>query len=347
MDTLSFPTGIHDIDREILFNIPDEELFSTCISSKYLQEVCNENFWQNKFIRKFGVDLGKDADKPYRDLYREFNLLNTKELFKNSLKKGYLPIIKSLVDKNIINIHDDNERALRSAACFGHLVIIKYLVNSGADIHAFDDAALSNSAVCGHLNVVKYLIKHGANIHTKNDETFRHTALYGHLDIVKYLIKNGANIHANGDYALRLAAINGHLNVVKYLIEGPEDAKGDKRPWDEGCKPLVPWHPANIHANNDEALRYAAANGHLDVVKYLVEKGAYIHAIYDATLRVSAENGHLDIVKYLIENGANIHAGNDYALRFAVYNGHLDVVKCLIENGANLEIIRNIKDPKI
>ena len=29
---------------------------------------------------------------------------------------------------------------------------------------------------------------------------------------------------------------------------------------------------ANIHADNDYALRYSAKNGHLDVVKFLVEK---------------------------------------------------------------------------
>ena len=33
-------------------------------------------------------------------------------------------------------------------------------------------------------------------------------------------------------------------------------------------------------------------------------------------LRYSAKNGHLDIVKYLVENGANIHAQDDYALLF-------------------------------
>jgi hypothetical protein len=64
---------------------------------------------------------------------------------------------------------------------------------------------------------------------------------------VKYLIENGADIHADDDYALVFAVSYGHLDVVKYLIEGPEDAEDDKRPWDEGCKLLVPWHPANIN----------------------------------------------------------------------------------------------------
>jgi len=36
-------------------------------------------------------------------------------------------------------------------------------------------------------------------------------------------------------------------------------------------------------------------------------------------LEWAAENGHLEVVRFLIESGANIHAENDYALRWAVF----------------------------
>jgi len=86
---------------------------------------------------------------------------------------------------------------------------------------------------------------------------------------------------------------------------------------------------ADIHANDDLALRWAAENGHLDVVKFLVKEGADIHVFDELALRWAAENGHLDIVKFLVSKGANIHAENDEALRLAVVNGYLDVVKYL------------------
>ena len=59
------------------------------------------------------------------------------------------------------------------------------------------------------------------------------------------------------------------------------------------------------------ALRWASKNGHLEVVKYLVENKANIHAQNDEALRLASENGHLEVVKYLVENKANIHAQND------------------------------------
>ncbi|AYV85715.1 MAG: ankyrin repeat protein [Satyrvirus sp.] len=106
-----------------------------------------------------------------------------------------------------------------------------------------------------------------------------------------------------------------------------------------GCLNMVRYlveKGANIHACDDCALRLAARNGHLQVVQFLVEKGANLHACdYDA-LQVAAQNGHLQVVQFLVEKGANIHACNDYALRLAAQNGHLQVVQFLVEKDANI-----------
>jgi ankyrin repeat protein len=80
----------------------------------------------------------------------------------------------------------------------------------------------------------------------------------------------------------------------------------------------------------DEALRWAASDGHLDVVKYLVSKGANVHVRDDEALLYAAGNGHLQVVKYLVEDhGADVHAHYDLTLHWATENGHLEVVKYL------------------
>lgn len=68
-----------------------------------------------------------------------------------------------------------------------------------------------------------------------------------------------------------------------------------------------------------------------DTIKMLVEQGANIHADENGALRWASAHGHLEVVKYLVENGANIHADDDYALRWAHANKHFDVVKYLIQ----------------
>ena len=93
---------------------------------------------------------------------------------------------------------------------------------------------------------------------------------------------------------------------------------------------------AYVHADYDFSLRSASANRHFEVVKFLVEKGADIHADDDYPLRSASENGHLEVAKFLVDKGADVHARNDYALRKASKNGHLEVVKFLVEKGANI-----------
>ena len=92
----------------------------------------------------------------------------------------------------------------------------------------------------------------------------------------------------------------------------------------------------DIHANDAYALRWAAQNGHFDVVKLLLDNGADIHAFCDYALGRAAENGHFDVMKLLLDNDADIHAGDNLALRSAAQNGHFDVVKLLLDNGADI-----------
>ena len=91
---------------------------------------------------------------------------------------------------------------------------------------------------------------------------------------------------------------------------------------------------ADIHAENDRAVRLASYNGHLAVVKYLVSQSADIHADNDGAVRWAMENGHLDVVQYLVSQGADIHANADDAVLWASECGYLDVVAYLVSQGA-------------
>ncbi len=136
------------------------------------------------------------------------------------------------------------------------------------------------------------------------------------------------------------ASNDGDLSQVKSLIiEG-----ADVHAWDdyvfiyaalnghiEIVKYLVEDHDANVHLYGDLVLRIAASNGQLEVVKYLVEDcDADVHARDDYALQTAASNGQLEVVKYLVEDcDADVHARDDYALRWAADYGHLEIVKYL------------------
>ena len=60
-------------------------------------------------------------------------------------------------------------------------------------------------------------------------------------------------------------------------------------------------------SNGYTPLHRAAGGGALDVVKYLIEKGADFRAISNdgaTPLSLATKEGHLDIVKYIMEKGA-------------------------------------------
>lgn len=98
---------------------------------------------------------------------------------------------------------------------------------------------------------------------------------------------------------------------------------------------------ADITADDNYAIRIAAYDGYLEVVKYLHQNGADITAVNNYAIRLAAKNGHLDVVKYLHQNGADIAAVNNFAIRLAAENSHLDVVKYLYQNGADIAVDDN------
>jgi hypothetical protein len=86
-------------------------------------------------------------------------------------------------------------------------------------------------------------------------------------------------------------------------------------------------------ASDNYALIQAAKNGYLDVVNRLL-----VHPNVDPSARDNeaiiwaAENGHLDVVNRLLDHGVDPSASDNYAILFAATNGQLGVVNRLLED---------------
>lgn len=94
---------------------------------------------------------------------------------------------------------------------------------------------------------------------------------------------------------------------------------------------------------NHTALMIASKYGYLEMVKYLVEKGADVnerHLLdYWTALMFASGADHLNIVKYLVEHGAELDlqdARGYTALMWA--RGHFDIIKYLVEKGADVTL---------
>jgi ankyrin repeat protein len=80
----------------------------------------------------------------------------------------------------------------------------------------------------------------------------------------------------------------------------------------------------DLAAKND-GLEEALDKGYLDIVKYLVEKGAEFKDKNKSLIR-AAYTGDLDLVKYLIKNGASVRSNDNKALELAIAFEKTDVI---------------------
>ena len=89
-------------------------------------------------------------------------------------------------------------------------------------------------------------------------------------------------------------------------------------------------------AYTKEAFFGAAGDGELTVVKRFVEAGMSVHTRSDrwlwTALFFAARNGRLDVVQYLVKQGADVNATDRFggmARNWAAKKGHTDVVEYL------------------
>lgn len=91
-------------------------------------------------------------------------------------------------------------------------------------------------------------------------------------------------------------------------------------------------------------LHFASIGGHLSVVRLLISKRAYINAMDkdDKTpIHYAAENGHSSIVRFLIERRVNVNQMDNFTktpLHYAAQNNHINVASILLRSGARVNI---------
>ena len=152
-------------------------------------------------------------------------------------------------------------------------------------------------------------------------------ARQGDLTEVQRLVQEDASlVQATDDYGdqpLALAANSGHLAVVLYLVDqvAPID------------------HPGYILLT---ALHWACLEGHLEVVRRLLERGAdrtLQDGRGDTPLAVACRGGHVEVMRCLLDHGGSPLDSRGYcggtALLRASQFGQTEVIRLLLQHGAD------------
>ncbi|ETW06130.1 hypothetical protein H310_03718 [Aphanomyces invadans] len=227
------------------------------------------------------------------------------------------------------------------------------LVAQGRHVDAFIEAAQKGMA-----SHVKASFKSGTipinGTHSELEWTALHAAAANcHVEIVEWLLANGADacsVTTKNKTPLALAVQRGHSSVVK-LLRGSRNFTADEfveaaRRGNLGdVNAIVEWG-IDVDATNKygvSALMFAVEEGHVDVVAYLLRKGA--NAV-SATTRfgtslwlVAVDKGHPDIVRKFLRAGVSVlykdPEDDSTALHIAAGRGHASVAAILVEEGAD------------
>lgn len=280
---------------------------------------------------------------------------------------GHIDVVKLLIENNA-NVEDHNANGhtpLMEAASAGHVAVAKILVENGASINShsdeFKESALTLACYKGHLEMVRFLLEAGADQEHKTEEM--HTALMeasmdGHVEVARLLLDSGAQVNMPADSfesPLTLASCGGHVELAMLLLERGANIEEVN---DEGYTPLMEAaregqeemvalllsQGADINSQTEEtqetALTLACCSNSLEVAEFLIKAGADIERGANTPLMEASQEGHLELVKHLIGAGANVNAttaSGETALMYACENGHTNVAEILLDAGADLE----------
>jgi uncharacterized protein len=235
--------------------------------------------------------------------------------------------------------------------------MVKLLLNFGATISGMHLVTASRT---GNIDIATLIAKSADDISAVDkfhDETALHKAAsFGATPIVEMLLEKGADVHLKdkcGCTALHKAASDGVLPIVEMLVERGADI-----------------HAVRTDGKSVSALDMAAASGHTEIVKFLLECGAR-HSLRSAVatgnleflraekgidkedlnelLLVAAETGQVCSMEHLIQLGADVNYNEYYLGRSplfgAVRRRDKDAIKFLIEHGARPDMMSSWEGP--
>lgn len=195
---------------------------------------------------------------------------------------------------------DQRISALGAAAQAGRDGIFDMLLARGAAIIYSEDSTDTLYRACqgGSTHILDTLLSRGANLHSRNDPRTKSyleiAASCNNVLAVDWLLRNGMDVNLAGwdgpGSALSSACLEGHLEMASMLLEAGADVN------------------ASLDQCYASPLQTAAKRGHMAIVALLIERGAEVDAVgyYGTALTCAACTSRVDIVHYLLQKGANV-----------------------------------------
>lgn len=260
-------------------------------------------------------------------------------------------------------LHSRHSTALQAAALAGHEHIVRLLLEPKYHVSTSGneyERAILYAAQGGHLCLLRFLMNNAKIMQPKqlHQWVLLRASCYGHVQIVQMMLDLGSLSIASwwdGDESpLRVAAFHNFHEIVQLLLaRGVDpDLRGEAEHWSplydavrgghERVAQMLLDHGADINAGLRSSLDIAVRRGNLDMVRFLLERGAALDTEMqesEAILAAAAYRGHEPMIRLLVKFGASVHGSDDEpnrAMLDAMRAGHDHVVRTLVELGASI-----------
>lgn len=296
------------------------------------------------------------------------------ELLIDAARHGEAQRVEKLLEQGAdIRAHDSNGETVLHAVFSRRnwrldLGLVMLLLQEGADLEARDQRGwtpLHAAAERGRREATEFLLDKGADLKAinKDGQSPLHLAAGRANDkVVKLLVARGADPLARDKSQktpLHMAEEEGQKETAKLLISLGADIQAEDSFSHSPAGWLVKTCFEELEAGNragnlcsthqdlrSYALLYAAVEGHLEVVRHLIDQGADVNvdrsfhealAVPGVTpLHGAASAGHLEVARLLIASGARLDIKDKYgrsALQWAIWKKHQKLIDLLRSSG--------------
>lgn len=255
-------------------------------------------------------------------------------LLSSAIKTGHVTTMERILSQGFdidSKYSHDGETLLMIAVRNDNLVVVRYLLDKGADPNSsnwFDRNLLHLASQSGNVTIIKIFLSRGLDISSK--DRFGGTPLIfaaasGKSEAVDYLLDNGADFFAKGKLrrsGLHAASQSGSVATIETMLSRGLGIDSKDR-------------------NGDTPLIIAAVCGKSEAFNYLFHKGAdpWVRGNFGRNLlHAASSGGNVTIIKTVVSLHEDINSkdgdGNT-ALIIAALSGNCEAFHYLLENNAD------------